>query len=258
VLTFFVAAQHWGHMKKVKPEVVRVTKYGIMILLPLVLAALGAYVGLWIGIRFGQEDVKVPEVTNKDMADARAILETVGLIPEIRTYRFSSDVPENHVIKQTPRAGDQVKSGRKVWLYISAGEKEVAVPRLIGLTEKEADIVLRQSGLRPGLISRANVLASSEDEVVQQYPPAGTTNPQSPYVNYLVNTPLESTSFVMPDLKGMLADDVAFFLKKEGFVLRPNEYETTFLQSPGLIITHYPRPGYPITRKSPVTLVVSQ
>ncbi|MBN2431921.1 MAG: PASTA domain-containing protein [Acidobacteria bacterium] len=245
-------------MKNVKPEVVRFTKFGIMILLPIVLAALGVYVGLWIGIRFGQEDVKVPEVTAKDVSDANAILETVGLIPEIRTYRFSADVPENHVIKQTPRAGDQVKSGRKVWLYISAGEKEVAVPRLIGLTEKEAEIVLRQSGLRPGLVSRANVLASAEDEVVQQYPPAGTTNPQSPYVNYLVNIPLESTRFVMPDLKGMSAEDISFFLKKEGFVLRPNEYESTFLRSPGLVITHYPRPGYPITRKSPITLVVSR
>jgi len=245
-------------MKKVKPEVVKITKIGILVLFPLVLATMGAYLGLWIGIRFGKEEVTVPDVVGKEINQAESILKKKGLVAAIRTYRFSSEIPEEHVIKQSPRQGDKVKISRKIWLSVSTGEKQVVVPRLQGLTAKEADIVLRQSGLRPGQVVRAHVLESTRDVVVQQHPVPGTTDLHAPFVNFLVNKPRSSTTYLMPDLTGLKADDVSFFMRKQGFVLRPLEYESTYLEEAGVVITHYPRTGYPINRKTPVTLVVSQ
>ena len=245
-------------MKRIKFKFIKISKIGILVLVPLILTALGAYLGLWIGIRFGKEEITIPNLLGKELQEASVSLQSRGLISEIRSYRFSAEYPENHVIGQTPLAGDRIKMGRKVWLVISAGEKEVSVPRLLGLTNKEADIVLHQSGLRTGMTSRAAILASNRDEVVQQFPAAGTTDLTSPFVNYLVNEPKPDEIYIMPDLRGFLEEEITFFLKKEGFVLRPAEFESTFVREPGKILTHYPKAGYPISRKTPITLVVSQ
>lgn len=243
-------------MDKFRTILVKVTKVVTLGAIPLVLMFLGAFVTMWLTIR-GHE-VMVPNVVGVERPQAEAALSRERLKAVVAGTRFSADFPKGQVLLQVPEAGTRVKVDKTIKLYLSEGKKQVTVPRLTGLTLKEAQIVLEQSGLRPGMISRAGVMDSSRETVLEQFPAAGATDLKTPYVNLLVNQPGAETAYVMPDLHGLNARDVAFFLEKNGFILRPMEYEPSFVSEPGTILSHYPQPGYPVTRNTPVTLVVSR
>jgi len=243
-------------MSRIKHILITITKLATLTALPLVLMLLGAFVTMLITIR-GRE-VIVPNLTGIEKEVALDLLKKKRLGGVITGTRFSSDFPAGQVIQQMPEASSRVKAGKQVKLVLSEGRKQVEVPRLVGMTLREAQAVLGQVGLRIGLISRAALLASAREQIVEQLPVAGERNIATPYVNLLVNVPSGDFNYVMPDLRGFDAHNVTTFLNRNGFLLRPAEHEVSFTQRPGLVLMHYPEPGYPFSRSSPVTLVVSR
>ncbi|HOB51551.1 MAG TPA: PASTA domain-containing protein [Acidobacteriota bacterium] len=243
-------------MSRIKQFLLKITKASILTALPLALLFIGAFVTMLITIR-GRE-VVVPNLAGIEKEVALDLLKKNRLGGMITGTRFSSDFPAGQVIQQMPEAGSRVKVGKQVKLVLSEGRKQVEVPRLVGLTLREAQAVLGQVGLRIGLISRAALLASPREQIVEQIPVAGERNIATPYVNLLVNVPSGDFNYVMPDFRGLEAHDVSSFLNRNGFLLRPTEHEVSFTQRPGLILMHYPEPGYPFSRSSPITLVVSR
>jgi serine/threonine-protein kinase len=243
-------------MSRFKQFLLKITKLAILAALPLVLMLVGVFVTMLVTIR-GRE-VVVPNLKGIEKEAAFGLLKRQRLNGVVVGTRFSADFPAGQVILQTPEGGSRVKTGKSVKLTLSEGRKQVEVPRLVGLTLKEAQAVLGQVGLRIGLISRAALLASPREQIVQQSPVAGERNIATPYVNFLVNAPSGEFSYVMPDLRGLDAHEVTAFLNRNGFLMRPAEHEVSFTQRAGLVLMHYPEPGYPFSRSSPVTLVVSR
>ncbi len=56
---------------------------------------------------------------------------------------YSSDVVSGHVMKQDPKADSKVKEGTKVNIVLSKGAEEGKVPKLDGMTAKEAEKAIR-------------------------------------------------------------------------------------------------------------------
>lgn len=63
--------------------------------------------------------VDVPDVTGKKLIDAKEIIEEAGLSWDVGT--IESSMPPNYVVEQIPEAGDSVKEGTKITLYIPDG-----------------------------------------------------------------------------------------------------------------------------------------
>src|SRR5882757_4577223 len=87
---------------------------GIVLLTAILCVAgiLSALTAMRFAIR-GRE-VVVPSVVGKTEAEAEKMLADMGLILKVSSKRFSSDIPEGHVVDQIPGNGTHLKINRSV------------------------------------------------------------------------------------------------------------------------------------------------
>jgi beta-lactam-binding protein with PASTA domain len=93
------------------------------------------------------EAVEVKDVTGENVDAARATLEDDGFTVE--TNEVDSDQPEGTVVDQDPKGGSEVEPGSTVTLDVSKGKSEedqFTMPNIIGASEAQAEIGLRQLG----------------------------------------------------------------------------------------------------------------
>ena len=243
-------------MERLRTILFKLTKWAILAILPVVLLCVGAFLTMLFTIR-GNE-VIVPNVVGAEKSQAVQILQRNRLQGVFAGTRFSTEFAAGQVVAQRPEAGTRVKRDKAIKLVVSEGRKQVVVPRLVGLTIKEAQVVLDQSGLKLGFVSRAHALESPREAIAQQSPEAGTTDIENPYINLLINIPQTDMRYLMPNLQGLRAAEVASLFERNGFLLRPFEYEAAFNQPQGVVLSHYPEVGHPLGRNTPITLVVSR
>lgn len=99
--------------------------------------------------KHGQE-IKMPDVTGLSYEEAQKILHDQGFRPILGHEAYSMSVENGHIISQSPEPGSIVKSNRRTYLTVSKGEKWVRVPKLVGGSERDALLQLRQLDLVPG------------------------------------------------------------------------------------------------------------
>ena len=94
----------------------------------------------------------VPDVTGKDVEEAKQQLEALDLVVTTQdTPR--DDVPENQVVAQTPAGDEQVKPGSTVTLTIAKPVAKFPMPEVRGQQLKDAKKVLQDAGLTIGAIT---------------------------------------------------------------------------------------------------------
>jgi serine/threonine-protein kinase len=92
----------------------------------------------------GKAPLAVPILIGKNINDARAELQQLGLVP-VETYK-DSDKPKDQVIKQDPPDGTGVEPGAEVRLEVSKGPPQVVVPQVVGMPCPQAQQVLASQG----------------------------------------------------------------------------------------------------------------
>jgi serine/threonine-protein kinase len=95
----------------------------------------------------GRAPIIVPDLTHKNINDARAQLQALGL-REVEQYK-DSDQPGDTVIGQNPKADTGAQKGDEITLDVSKGPALVIVPRVIDVPCDQAQQQLRQLGLQP-------------------------------------------------------------------------------------------------------------
>ena len=96
----------------------------------------------------GIEQVQVPDLTNMDANEARAELQRAGLKYESGTAEYSDSIKENHILRQSPAAGEMVDKGSTVTYYLSLGIESVSVPDVVGEYEETATTILKDAGFK--------------------------------------------------------------------------------------------------------------
>ena len=96
----------------------------------------------------GIEQVEVPDLANMDANEARAELTRAGLKYDSGTAEYSDSVKENHVLRQSPEAGETVDKGSTVTYYLSLGVEAVSVPDVTGEYEETATAMLEDAGFK--------------------------------------------------------------------------------------------------------------
>lgn len=195
-------------------------------------------------------EVRVPDLMNLTVEQAQKELLSTGLPLSQAGDRFDANVPRGRIVHQEPAAGTPVRGRRSVAVTLSSGEEFSSVPALFGETRRGAELLLEQSGLRVGGVTRAPSDAVGEGLVVGTDPPAESVLPRGGSVALLVSSGLGDEVFVMPDLVGREIGRARKQLEALGFrVLTPPAGP-----SAGPIVAQDPPAGVRLTRDMSITL----
>lgn len=111
--------------------------------------------------------VTVPNVIGRSKKNAGVILSNAGLEVSYSTD-YNVDVDSGLVFDQSPSAGDQVKKGSTVVVYVSKGaDNRVSVPDVVGSSKANATATITAAGL--------TVAFSGSGNTVQSQNPSGGT-----------------------------------------------------------------------------------
>lgn len=106
--------------------------------------------------------VTVPDFTNMSVAEAKYNAEKVGMKVEVWDSVYVRRMKKGAVFSQNPKAGSQVKKGRRVLVTTNAvTPKKVAMPFLVGLSMRQARTELLSKGLVPGRLIYVSDMATN-------------------------------------------------------------------------------------------------
>jgi beta-lactam-binding protein with PASTA domain len=166
-----------------------------------------ALVSAYITMRFAihGREVKVPNLTGLTLSDASKLTRSVGLRLTLEDRFYSPNTAPGHILAQYPAAGATVRRQWAVRVTESLGAQQVAIPNLLGQTERTASINIRRLGLELGAVAR--VAAPGEPGVViAQTPLPNAAGVDRPRVSLLLSEPEQAESpqaIVMPSLAGL-------------------------------------------------------
>ena len=91
----------------------------------------------------------MPDLIGQSKNNATVLLRDMGMDLQISAdlEESSEDVEAGNVCRTEPAAGEKLKKGQQVKVYISTGSKYTTVPSVIGMTEKDAKNALEAAGL---------------------------------------------------------------------------------------------------------------
>jgi beta-lactam-binding protein with PASTA domain len=168
----------------------------------LTVALVSAFITMRLAIH-GHE-VKVPDLTNLTISEASKKTSALGLVLSLENRFYSPNTPPGRVLAQSPAPGLTVRRDWPVRITESLGAQQVAIPDLIGQSERTATINIRRLGLELGTVS--HIAAPGElGVVIAQTPAPNAVGVDRPRVSLLLSDP-EATSpqaFVMPSLAGL-------------------------------------------------------
>lgn len=107
---------------------------GLAVLLAVFLFGLGGVVLMSLQ---GAE-IKVPEITGKDLRESEKELALLGLKIKKRADRVSAEKPDT-VIEQLPKPGETVKTGQMILVVTSKGQGDGTLPPSLKNTTEEDD-----------------------------------------------------------------------------------------------------------------------
>jgi serine/threonine-protein kinase len=213
----------------------------------------GASVTLTVSSGPGQ--VAVPSVDGLGEAKASAILTDAGLVVDRVVRQADDNVPTKHVIKTSPAAGTTIDRGSNVTLFVSSGPQQVAVPDLVGLTQREAQQTLGNLGF---LFTVTEEESGSADPrtVLRQDPAASTKVDPGSTVTLVVARAVETV--VVPDLAGQGAQEASDTLAAAGLEPRVSYTDVTDPNEDGVVLDQKPAPGMQVKRGAPVRIFVGR
>jgi beta-lactam-binding protein with PASTA domain len=169
----------------------------------LVVALFSAFITMRLAIH-GRE-VKVPNLTGMTLSDASKQTRSLGLILTLENRFYSPNTPPGRILAQSPAPGVPVRREWAVRVTESLGAQQVAIPDVLGQSERTASINIRRLGLELGAV--AHIAAPGEPGVViAQTPAPNAAGVDRPSVSLLLSEPAQAESpdaFVMPSLAGL-------------------------------------------------------
>ena len=123
----------------------------------------------------GKDEIVIANVTGETADDATTTLKAQGFEVSAK-YIYNDTVAAGKVIETNPAAGTAVEKGTTVVIVVSQGpeKKSVEVPKLVGLTKKEAKSELTGKGLTLGAVTKAYSSTVAAGKVISQGTTAGT------------------------------------------------------------------------------------
>jgi beta-lactam-binding protein with PASTA domain len=225
-------------------------------LLPYLLTAVGGFLIGYLVVFFFvfptglvPDDAELPNVVGLYHDDAVRRLRLAGFDAEPGEERFHATAPEGTVLEQDPPAESRQPRGTRVTLALSRGQLEASVPRVIGLTRRQATTALQNAGFELGDV-KLRESDAPRGEVIAVEPVAGTTLPVPSAVVLTVST--GPSELEMPDVVGQSYPQARLLLEQLGLRAEEPSYDSLSYMPTYTVLAQTPLPG---TRVPPGTSV---
>jgi eukaryotic-like serine/threonine-protein kinase len=160
-----------------------------------------------ITVSDGKPRLTIPDVTGKDVSEAKIALQAEGFKVKQQKDDESTE-PKDTVTRSTPAAGTQAPAGATVTLFYSTGL--VDVPDVMGESQAIAEARLADAGFKVDTTHEPTADAPT-GTVIKQDPPAGTRRERGSTVSIVVASEPEPTPTPTPtddDEDGGILDDI--------------------------------------------------
>ncbi len=210
-------------------------------------------------ITLAGEVVNIPNLIDKTFDEVKSDLEEKKLTVVQSEYQLHPSIEKGRIISQYPPKDSKLKLNGVVKVVLSSGKEKVAVPQLVNKMEQSVNPLLKEAGLRKGKISHIFTPKHAAGRIVAQYPPAGSNVGRESRVSFLVSQGKNEDIYIMPDLLGWPAEPVIEWLENLEFRVgdtRRAKYDDNLDE--GIITLQMPQQGYPIKKRTLITLEVSK
>src|SRR5262245_15285950 len=85
------------------------------------------------------EEFEMPNIIKMRYEDALLPLEIGDFVLIKEEERYSDQLPSGYIIEQSPPSHTKVKSGRRVYVVVSRGERRVLMPTLLERSQRDAE-----------------------------------------------------------------------------------------------------------------------
>jgi hypothetical protein len=169
------------------------------------------------------EAKSVPAVTGKPLAAVRDMLESQGFELVIQDSVYYDTIPPSTVIKQVPEADALVKVNRTVYVTVNrVVPPDVEMPNLIGYTFRNAEMVLKNMGLRLGdTSSRPDFAKNSILEQSFNGKPIrpGAKIKMGSEISLVIGSGIGTDFMTVPRLVGLTYDEAEVLLEVQGLIM---------------------------------------
>jgi eukaryotic-like serine/threonine-protein kinase len=188
-----------------------------LVLLALVLMTV-ALISALTAMRFAihGREVAVPKLIGLTPAEAERSAVAAGLQLVVERQYYSVDVPEGRIMSQLPAPDAKVRRGWRVRVAQSLGKQRVAIPDVVGQSERAAELNIRRRGLEIESVAHTDLPGASADRVAAQSPPPNAVGVATPRINLLVTNAPDAQAFVMPSFIGQPLGSVTLTLQDAG------------------------------------------
>ena len=199
--------------------------------------------------------VAVPDVTGKSEQEAKAAIESAGLVYAKGDDVASDTIPSGRAVSTDPAVGTGAAPGSTVTVQYSLGTAMVDVPDVSGKTQEEAREALEKAGLKVGTSTSEDSSDVAKDKVIRTDPVAQTSVQRGTTVSLVLST----GRVTVPDVKGMTLEQAQSALQDAGLTYNVNSptTEKTFDQAKkdsSEVTGTSPAPGSSVEAGSQVTI----
>jgi beta-lactam-binding protein with PASTA domain len=165
----------------------------------------------------------VPTVVGKKVDDAKNFLETGGFEMVIQDSVYIDTLPPAFVIKQVPEPDAVVKINRNVYLTVNrVVPPDVDMPNLIGYTFRNAEMILKNLGLKVGDTTYKPDFAKNsvlEQSVNGKLINPGTRIRMGSLVSLVIGKGIGVEDMAVPKLVGLTYREGRYLLEGQGLIV---------------------------------------
>ncbi len=211
-----------------------------------------------------QGSVKVvPDVHNMNYEEASVLLRQAGF-EAVKSYnvQYLSQIDSNIVLSQMPEAGEEVKTGRQVFLVVNKREKPTfPMPDLLGRAEFDArQMAYRMEMVIQDVQSTPITTPEMDGLVVSQSIPARTVVKSGTAFSLVVGryqAPVEGAKTIaVPNVLGMSLEQAQKVIADASLPMGKITTQYSSLLVPNTVISQRPGVGTLVSADQPIELTV--
>lgn len=169
------------------------------------------------------ESSSVPALTGKSIADAKSLLTKKSFELVIQDSVYYDSLPPGQILRQIPEADAVVKINRTVYVTVNRFiAPDVEVPNIKGYSYRNAEMVLRNAGLKIGDTTfRADFAKNTVLEMSYRGKPlpAGTKLKMGSIIDLVLSAGISQETVPVPELVGRTFDEAKALLDAQGIIL---------------------------------------
>jgi serine/threonine-protein kinase len=203
------------------------------------------------------QEVVVPSLLAKRVPEAGALAARRGLLLRVEGKRHDPAVPPESILAQDPPPGANLKVHRSIRVWLSLGPQRVEIPAVEGEGLRTGRLTLEQAQVPVRRVVEVDDSAP-EGTILVQRPAPGTAEGVPDGVSLLVSRGALGADYLMPDLIGRKVEDALLGLQRAGLKAGDIRYRSYPGMAPGVVLRQTPPAGHRASRRSPLSLEVSQ